>query len=299
MQCLGPADSKAADPERLIVKDRATVRQLAIGIAVGIVTVRFRLALLLPTDHTIAAACRLAGGQAGIGFVPIAVIAGFVPLDETISAHGQRWGASVLRRLRGCFSCRTTRGEEEGNEEQFRDSSTESFSRTTLERSESAQASVSSAEVTFSWGLEPDRALIGLAVTMRFYPLLALSFVLSAGCPAAFDPAEERLAPPPCREDAQCSAEVIGAEWGERVCVLRASGEGSCQPADQAAVDAGKVTDSGPISPRDDGGKPADAASGPTDTGARLPDVGPLPPLEGSFNPRLMVVLLEQVAMTV
>ena len=149
-------------------------------------------------------------------------------------------------------------------------------------------------------GLGQDKALIGLAVTMRFYPLLALSFVLFAGCPAAFDPAEEGLAPPPCREDAQCAAEVIGAEWGERVCVLRASGEGSCQPADQAAVDAGKVTDSGPISPRDDGGKPADAASGPPIQGRCCRTLAPCRQwIVAPFNPRLMVVLLEQVAMTV
>ena len=125
-------------------------------------------------------------------------------------------------------------------------------------------------------------------MAMRLYFALVLFVAFSVGCPAVFNPMEERLAPPPCREDAQCTAEVIGAEWGERVCVLRASGEGSCQPADQAIVDAGKVTDSGPISPRDDGGKPADAASGPTDTGARLPDVGPLPPMDsGSVQPPL------------
>ena len=110
-----------------------------------------------------------------------------------------------------------------------------------------------------------------------------------AGCPAPFDPVAEKLQPPPCTSDADCAADIIGSEWGERYCALRPSGFGNCQPGTpQPLSDAGSVpgdsgapasgaaptADSG-LPPQSDAGAPAgDGGSGSTDGGETNDDGG-------------------------
>tara|TARA_Y100001934_G_scaffold150553_1_gene180547 strand:+ start:551 stop:820 length:270 start_codon:yes stop_codon:yes gene_type:complete len=86
MERFGSTDSKAPDPEGLIVKNRPTVRQLAIRITVGIGTVCFRLAAFLLADHPITAAGDFTVGQTVVCLIPVAIITGFFPLDQAIAA---------------------------------------------------------------------------------------------------------------------------------------------------------------------------------------------------------------------
>ena len=108
----------------------------------------------------------------------------------------------------------------------------------------------------------------------RQHVVLLLGLAIG-GCPAPFDPVAEKLQPPPCVSDADCAADVIGTEWGERFCALRPSGFGNCQPGTpQPPVDGGSQA---PDSGETDGGQ----ASVDSGSAAPQPDAGGAPNIDG------------------
>ena len=83
---MGPADTKASDPEGVIGKDGATRGEAAVPVAVGVCAVCLGLTGFLLADHAISAVGCFAGGQTGIGLVPIPIVAGFTSFQKTVSA---------------------------------------------------------------------------------------------------------------------------------------------------------------------------------------------------------------------
>ncbi len=143
----------------------------------------------------------------------------------------------------------------------------------------------------------------------RVYATAVLAWVFTA-CPAPFDPVGEKLQPPPCTSDADCAAEIIGAEWGDRFCALRPSGFGNCQPgtpqpptdAGHSTIDGGEDDDGGSAPAADsgtveqDGGlPPGDAGDPVSDGGETVADSGTTPVVDAGEDECAQICLQGQV----